>query len=258
MLGVLTACVRRWWVFVPVIALTAWLCAQQYQDAQPQFTSNAVVVVAPSDSLVYVRGSQSDTGLVVTSPFNGANGDRVLAGLLARALNTAGVREKVLPSGGALLQATRILEEDNNVVILSVVANSQKTADASVKAAVTEANGVLASIQRSAGVKDGQYFDAVDGGPIDPPLVSYPDRVRGVVGFGLAGLLLAVVLAVVADGLLMVRRRRRSSPRASRKRSRAQTGSKRHPSDTDGTGMIDLEERLDAPPVRDRQPHRVT
>lgn len=209
LIGVLRACIVRWWVFVPVVALTAWLCAHEYRDAEPQFTSTAAVVVAPSESLLYVRGEQTNTGILVTSPFADGNGSRVLAGLLSRALNTATVREQLLPAGSVALSAERDVEADVNVVTLTVVAEDADAARKGIATAVEGANGVAAQVQRDAGVRDGQYLDAVSGGPIDPPMVSYPDRLRAVVGFALAGLLLAVVLSVLAQALLTGRRKER-------------------------------------------------
>lgn len=214
LIGVLRACVVRWWVFVPVVALTAWLCAHEYRAAEPQFTSTAAVVVAPSESLQYVRGEQGNTGVLVTSPFADGSGPRVLAGLLSRALNTATVREQLLPGGRVALSADRDVQSDVNVVTITIVAESARAAQQGITTAVEGANGVAAQVQRDAGVRDGQFLDAVSGGPVDPPMVSYPDRLRAVVGFALAGMLLAVVLAVLAHSLLSGRggRRRRSAP----------------------------------------------
>ena len=208
LLGVMRACLRRWYVFLPIVLLTAWLARDQYQQAQPQYTATASVVIAPSTELVYNRGRQTETGLVVTTPFNGSEGPRVLAGLLARALNTATVRQQLLPAGGAALTATRNVQEDSTVVNLQVVAADATTDAAALEAVRAGANDVMARIQYDAGAPEGQLYSAVSGGPVDPPLVAYPDRVRGVVAIALAGLLLAVVLSVVAQSLLAGRRRR--------------------------------------------------
>lgn len=209
LLGVLRSCVRRWYVFLPILVLTAWLGRDQYGQAQPEYTSTATVVIAPSTDLVYNRGRQTDTGLVVTSPFNGSEGPRVLAGLLVRALSTGTVRQQLLPAGGAAVTASRNVQEDATVVSLQVVAGSAKADAVAVDAVRKGADGVLAQIQYDAGAPKGQLFNAVSGGPVDPPLVAYPDRVRGVVAIGLAGVLLAVVLSVVAQSLMAGRRSRR-------------------------------------------------
>lgn len=211
LLGVLRACLRRWYVFLPIVVLTAWLARDQYQQAKPQYTATASVVIAPSSELVYNRGRQTDTGLVVTSPFNGGDGPRVLAGLLARALNTTTVRQQLLPTGGAALTASRNVQEDATVVNLQVVTADAATDAKSLEAVRAGVNDVLAKLQYDAGAPEGQLYNAVSGGPVDPPLVAYPDRVRGVVAIALAGLLLAVVLSVVAQALLTGRRRKKDA-----------------------------------------------
>lgn len=216
LLGVLRACVRRWYVFLPIIVLTAWLGRDQYRQAQPEYTSTATVVIAPSTELVYNRGRQTDTGLVVTSPFNGSEGPRVLAGLLARALSTATVREQLLPAGGAAVTATRNVQEDSTVVTLQVVAGSAEADAVALEAVRQGADGVLAQIQYDAGAPEGQLYNAVSGGPVDPPLVAYPDRVRGVVAIGLAGVLVAVVLSVVAQSLMTGRRKKSAQTKAAK------------------------------------------
>ena len=223
LLGVMRACLRRWYVFLPIVLLTAWLARDQYQQAQPQYTATASVVIAPSTELVYNRGRQTDTGLVVTTPFNGSEGPRVLAGLLARALNTATVRQQLLPAGGAALTATRNVQEDSTVVNLQVVAADARTDAAALEAVRAGADDVLARIQYDAGAPEGQLYSAVSGGPVDPPLVAYPDRVRGVVAIALAGVLFAVVLSVVAQSLLSGRRRRDRAPKPAKAAKQART-----------------------------------
>lgn len=211
LIGVMRACVLRWWVVLPLLALTAWLCADQYRSATPQYTSTGVMVIAPSEALIYTRGAQTETGVVVTSPFNGGDGPRVVAGLTARALNTGTVRDALLPGGGAALQATREVTEDSNVINLTVVADDAAVAQKGMEAVLSGTDAVVEDVQRTAGVRDGQFLAAYRGGPVDPPTVAYPDRVRGVVGFALAGALLAVVLAVLVQSLLEGRARRRAS-----------------------------------------------
>ena len=211
LIGVLRACVLRWWVVLPVLALTAWFCRDQYLTATPQFTASGVVVIAPSTALLDARGNQSETGVLVTSPFNGGDGPRLVAGLTARALNTATVRSALLPGGRVALQATRDVQADPSVVDVVVVSDEAATARDGIEAVLAGANAVAEDVQRTALVPDGQFLNAYRGGPVDPPLVAYPDRVRGVVGFALAGVLLAVVLAVLAQSLLEGRARRRAS-----------------------------------------------
>ncbi len=214
LLGVLRACVRRWYVFLPVMALTFWLCAKQYQQAVPQYTSSASVVIAPSAELTYNKGRQAETGRLITSPFGGSEGPRVLTGLLARALNTEVEQATLLPEGDAIVTASREVEEDATVVQLQVVSEDLEGNIEAMNAVRQGVDGVLRDVQLDAGAQDWELYTAVSGGPVDPPLVAYPSRVRGVVAIGLAGTLVAVVLSVVAQSLMGGRRSRKDRKRA--------------------------------------------
>ncbi len=240
LLGVLRACVRRWYVFLPVMALTAWLCSQQYQQAVPQYTSAASMVIAPSPELTYNKGRQADTGRLVTSPFAGGEGPRVLTGQLARALNTSTVQSTLVPEGGAVITASREVEEDATVVQIMVVSDDLEK-DVTAMAAVRQGvDGVLRNLQLDAGAQDWELYTAVSGGPVDPPMVAYPSRVRGVVAIGLAGTLVAVVLSVVAQALMGGRRGRKD--RKGKKESKRAHATAAHSADADPlvTGGTDV------------------
>jgi hypothetical protein len=212
LLGVLRACVRRWYVFLPLVGLTAWLCWQQYRDSAPQYTATASFIVAPSTDLIVSRGQQAEGLVLITTPFVAGNAAGSLAGLLTNALNTVTVRERLLPSGGVALAAVRDPEVDDTLVTVSIVATDPGAADEALPAVQGGVNGVLSDIQTAAGAPSTQLFAAFPGGPVDPPVEDYPDRLRSVVAIALAGTLVAVVLSVLAQSLMQGRRRPKVPP----------------------------------------------
>lgn len=201
LLDILRACLKRWYVFVPVVALTAWLAAGQYLAAQPQYTATTSALVVPSRDLIVARGAQGMGGAPVTTPFNGGGGATSLAGMLSAALSTSTVRQELLPGGGVLLTPVRNPTSDTELVSVTVTANSEARATKAVEVLGTGINQVLANLQLAAGAPEGQLYVAAPGGPSDPPTVSYPDRLRGVVGVSLAGVLAAVVLSILVQAL---------------------------------------------------------
>jgi hypothetical protein len=209
LLGVIRACLRRWYVFFPVVGLTVWLCLQQYRAAVPQYTSTTSFVVVPSVELIAARGQQSAGEVLITTPFVAGNATSTLAGLLTSALNTATVRAQLLPEGGVALAATRDTELDDTLVTVTLVSSDADAVTAAVAAVQAGTNGVLTGLQTGVGAPPTQLYAAVPGGPVDPPLEDYPDRIRAVVALGLAGTLLAVVLSVLAQSLLRGRRKRK-------------------------------------------------
>ncbi len=212
LLGVLRACVRRWYVFFPLVGLTAWLCWQQYRESTPQYTATTSFVVAPSTELIVSRGQQAEGLVLITTPFVSGNAAGTLAGLLTNALNTITVRERLLPGGGVALAAVRDPEQDDTLVTVSLVATDPGAAAEALVAVQDGTNGVLTDIQTAAGAPSTQLFAAFPGGPVDPPLEDYPDRIRSVVAIGLAGTLVAVVLSVLAQSLMRGRRRPKAPP----------------------------------------------
>ena len=209
LLGVIRACLRRWYVFFPLMGLTVWLCLQQYRAAVPEYTSTASVVVVPSTELIIARGQQGQGQTVVTTPFISGSAQGTLAGLLTSALNTNTVRGQLLPGGGVALLAERDPEVDDTLVTVTLVGNDAATVGEAVAAVQGNANGILSGLQTSVGAPATQLFAAVPGGPVDPPLEDFPDRLRAVVALGLAGTLLAVVLSVLAQSLMRGRRKRK-------------------------------------------------
>jgi len=201
LLDILRACLKRWYVFVPVVGLTAWLAAGQYLAAQPQYTATTSALVVPSRDLIVARGAQGMGGAPVTTPFNGGGGATSLAGMLTAALSTSTVRQELLPGGGVLLTPVRNPTSDTELVSVTVTANSEARATKAVEVLGTGINQVLANLQLAAGAPEGQLYVAAPGGPSDPPTVSYPDRLRGVVGVSLAGVLAAVVLSILVQAL---------------------------------------------------------
>ncbi len=209
LLGVIRACLRRWYVFLPLIGLTIWLCVQQYRAAAPEYTASTSFVVVPSTELIVSRAQQSEGLVFVITPFNGGTGASTLAVMLTGALNTTTVRDQLLPGGGVDLTAVRDPEVDPALVTATVVATDRVIAAEAITAMQQGTNGVLTDLQLATGAPIDQLYAAAPGGPVDPPVEDYPDRLRAVVAIGLAGTLVAVVLSVLAQSLMRSRRQRR-------------------------------------------------
>ena len=204
---VLRACVRCWYVVLVVLGVTGFLAAGYYRDSQPQYSVSAQVLVVPSASLLAIRSPDSGTGGASTNPFNATSGGSTLANALSSSLNTALVQSSILPSGVGLTAAWNT--EANSVVSLTTVASSATEAQDGMADVVMQLNSVLAGIQTRAGAGIDQLYVASLISEPDFPLQTFPDRLRLVVGSVLAGLVVAVVLAVLLDSVLAGRRERR-------------------------------------------------
>lgn len=201
--AIAAACIRRWYVVVVVLLLAALGAVRVYNSTQPNYTITSTVVVVPSPSFVAARLPTSPTGGVTTNPFNTQSGGAgVLAPLLADALNTATVQAQILGGARGGLVADWATET-SQLVTLTAVSDSPQSAQATMDAAVTGAVGVVQGIQTGAGAPADQLFTAAVGAPADVPVEDFPGRLRNVVGTALLGVVGAVVLAVLWDGLAM-------------------------------------------------------
>ncbi|QNG38273.1 hypothetical protein F1C76_18380 [Geodermatophilaceae bacterium NBWT11] len=216
---VLRACARRWYVLVVVLALAAAGAVQAHRESRPEYTVTASLVVLPSPSLVAARLPTSGSGGLTTNPFNAQTGGSTLAAVLADALNTATVQDEVLTGGSG--RASALWDSQAaQLVGLTTVSDTPEGATDLMVALVDGAGTVVERVQLEAGAPADQLFTTAVGSPADYPLRDYPDRLRSVVGLALAGLVVAVLAAVLLDRLVLAavrvrgRRRRRRAARA--------------------------------------------
>ena len=200
--AVTRACLRRWYVVLVVVGLAAVGCLRLYTQAEPQYSVTASVVVVPSPELIAARNPTSATLGNTQTPFG--NGGATLAKVLADTLNSVRGRAALLPAGTGL--AAGWDPETSTLVTLTASGTSADSARAAMTNVLSGASGVLADVQVAAGTPQNQLYVATTGTAPDFPVQSFPDRLRSVVATALAGLVVAVVLAVVLDSLLLRRR----------------------------------------------------
>jgi hypothetical protein len=206
--SVAAAVLRRWYVFLLVVGLAAWLAVGSYKDARPVYTSTTVMTVLPSPDLVRVRAESNAGESSLGNPF-GVGANTVLAALLADQVNTGGI---VLPpeAADASLAVTAASQDLRQFFTVQSVAGSSEGAISALTAMVVQSPEVLAQIQIAAGSPSDQLYTAQQTRLPTAPSAAYPDRSRLALGTALAGVLLATLLAVVIDSVVLARRRRKS------------------------------------------------
>lgn len=201
---VVRACLRCWYVVAVVLAGTAYLASGFYQQAQPEYSVSASVLVVPSSGLQAVRAPDSPTGGSSTNPFGSGNGSSTLANALSQSLGSIRVQTAVVPPGAGL--AATWDTEASSAVALRTVGLTAAEAETAMTTVLSGLDQVLADVQTRAGATPDQlYVTSVLAEP-DFPQETFPDRLRTVVATMLAGTVFAVVLAVLLDGVLARRR----------------------------------------------------
>lgn len=213
---VVKACFRRWYVVLPLIAISVVSAMQVYKSVQPVYYANAVVGMAPANSQVQFAAPGS--GL----PRNGlmeAAGPSFIAQLVVLAMKDPGVVARVVADGGQPNYEVKmfpVLPNSPQLPLLMVEAtepdpaSSQKT----VQVVSQQVPVVLRQVQAQAGVPDELQVRGISPAPPSPPVAAAPSRTKSGVALILGGVLLSILAAVIVDTVLSRRKSRKSAARA--------------------------------------------
>lgn len=203
---VIRSCLRRWYVFIPLLAITGWYAHGYYSAVVPVYYSNAVVgITAPNQQM-----QLSPDGSQMMRNGNGLldiGGAGLIMNMAVLGFGDPSVRAQVVAGGGkgnftARMFPSEGLGAQTQLPLIMIEATEPDAASASrtVELAAAQTNRILHDIQLQAGVSEAGMVRAID--------ASRPATVAGVpsrnkrfllilaVGFGLA-----IVAAVGVDVL---------------------------------------------------------
>ncbi|MBE7191236.1 MAG: hypothetical protein INR66_01985 [Gordonia polyisoprenivorans] len=214
---VLRACARRWFVFIPLIAIAVLVAYNNYSKVTPVFFGNVSVgLTAPSTK----TQQTSSTGSVQVNS-NGlvdAGGVSYLATLVSTAMDEPSTRQAVRAAGGTLNYNTKLFTAPVGtqipILVIDASGPSARAVQETLRAAVAQAEPIAQSVQSDAGVPAANQYRALTPSEIPTPGGGYPSRTRQALATVLGGILLSVVVTVAADAAIahaMSRRRRRRS-----------------------------------------------
>lgn len=218
---VVRSCFRRWYIVLPLLAMTAWFCHHMYTSVKPVYYSNAVISMAPPGT----RTDVSPNGSPV--PRNGlldVGGAGLIANLTAIGLRDPSVIAQVVAAGGQPSYFARIFPVPPNspqlpLILIEATEADPAAASTTVEAVVAQADPTLQRLQQQANVPDDQMVKSFTVSPPSVPTPGVPSRTRSTIVVGVAGAGIAVLVAVVVDLLLL----RWKSRRQKRRQSRVQT-----------------------------------
>ncbi|GEM_PF-4472530 len=200
-LEILQILVRRWWVVLPVMALTVGGAFSVGQSQPPEYQREmAMLVLGPAEAPT-VDGEPGS----VSNPYRGVGLDTT-AQALAIVGQSAPARQAAREAGVA---TTYGVSFTRNSPIIKIKATGD--APDAVISTLTFVSGFLsAELEKRQGATGTSpenlvTLDVLD--PPDGPMITESGAVRAQVAVGAAGLLLAVLLAVILDRVLRARRR---------------------------------------------------
>lgn len=200
-------CLRRWYIFVPILALAVVTSVLRFQSAASVYSASTSLVVLPPST--YSPAPRVDSRVVRVNPFAvGSGGDRTAASALAAVLN--GNPTSQLPREAA--QGFYSVQVIQSQPVLSVVSTSgtPRGAQLVLEAAQKTAGTSLRQLQLDAGAPADGLYQVVSAGGVVNLGGTKQGATRTLIGLILAGLLLAVLLSSLVDAIAATPRSRRS------------------------------------------------
>lgn len=209
---VVRSCFRRWYVMLPLLAITAFYGHQVYSSVMPVYYSQTVIGLAPPNQRV-------DTVAVGQPiPRNGlldVGGAPLLANMAALGLHQSTVVNRVVAAGGeanydAKLFPVPATSPPIPLVMIDVAAPAPKAAAKTLELATIELRASLENVQTQANVPPDMMVESFVVSPPSEPVAAVPSRTRSTMSVVVGGLALAVLASVLVDVFLTRRRNRKS------------------------------------------------
>lgn len=210
------SCLRRWYVFLPLLIIVAWFTHSAYTSVKPVYYSNAVIGISPPSS----RVDQVSDGAAV--PRNGLldiGGAPLIANLTTLGLQQQAAMERVFEGGGVDYGAKMFPVAPGTpqlpLVMVEVTNADPAAVTKTLELVIAEADVTLKALQQQAMVPEGQMMTAFVVSAPGVPGAVMPTRTRSTVAIFVAGLGLSVVVTVLIDVALvaLAARRRRIKAR---------------------------------------------
>ena len=206
--NLLSASLRRWYVIVLGVLLTAGATYLVYDASEPTYEISGTAVLLPGSSTVP----------------DGGNGFLYLGGLnpalevLMRSVNSDATSTEILGDDPGITGYTVERDSDASGPILLVTATSDTPQGArTILRAVLDTLPVrLAALQNDVAVPDAARMSVLDLAVDEKPTALTNDRTRGVLGVAAGGLVATFLLTALVDGLVLSIARRRRQRREQR------------------------------------------
>lgn len=199
---IIGACLRRWWVTVPVVALTAALAMNAYSAVAPVYGSSVSVVILPA-----LPNPSSDGGEDARNPYASSGGPRFAAAVLSRNINGSEYRNRIgLPEGSTVTFESTVATQQP-IMRIDATGPTPESVLEVLDAVAAEAEVVLGEFQAAAGAEPSTWYRTAPAVPASEIEDVTPSRFRTAGAVMAVGAALAAALATAVDALINRRRR---------------------------------------------------
>jgi hypothetical protein len=208
------SCIRRWYVFLPLLAVVAGYSHSIYNSAIPVYYSQAVIGLAPPSDKIYDYEPgvpQARNGLI------DIGGAQLVANLTAMGLKQPSVVDRVVAAGGLPSYDSKMFPVPGNMqqmplIMLEITDPNQAEVSKTLDLVISQAEVTLRTLQKQAQVPDSEMVTPFVVAPATPPAAAMPSRMRSTIATFVAGAGLSILLTVLFD-VFMNRRRYRAEQR---------------------------------------------
>ncbi|MFD4179651.1 hypothetical protein [Rhodococcus sp. NPDC058514] len=209
-------CARRWYIFLPLMMIVAWVGYSTYSGVQPvNYGSTTLGLTPPSVT-------EPEIGAVHRNALLDVGGAPLLANLLAIGLKDPLVVRQVVEGGGLPDYTAKVMEFAPPVgqvplVMIEVTAADPVAVKKTLELVAGQAEPTLRNLQQSAGVPPDRMAAPFPVQPPTDPVQGMPSRIRATVALFVVGAGLAVLVTVLVDLVLLRREKHRATrvPRSS-------------------------------------------
>ena len=199
------SCARRWYIFLPLLLVTAWFSHSAYSSAKPVYYSQAVIGLAPPSSRVENVPQGEPVSRNALLDIGGAS---LVANMAAMKLKESAVVDKVVAGGGLPDYVARMFPVPPNtppMPMIMIESSSGDPAEVSktLELVLAQADGTLHDIQAQAQVPTNLMVSSFVVSPPSTPSAGMPSRTRSTVAIFIAGAGLTVLMTVLVDILLI-------------------------------------------------------
>ena len=208
LLDVVRSCIRRWYVVLPLLAVTAWVAYSQYTSVRPVYYANAVVGLAPSNEQVQYN---SDGSPIPRNGLLDVGGAELVMNLVVLGYDDPAVKERVVAGGGVGNFTVRMFPGADSsgqpqqaqlpLIMVEATESDPATVVKTVSLAASQANSVLIAVQQQAGVPDLQMAKAIQASQ-PQAVMGTPSRRKSLAVTLVFGIALAILAGIAADAFL--------------------------------------------------------
>lgn len=197
---VLKACIRRWYVFLPILGIALWIGNVQVQAAPPVYTAtSSAALTGPA----LVPGGQPGE-IIEVNPFLGGSLSNA-TDMAVSLMDSDPKRDQFFTQG---LTLDYEVGADNSVIYFTVTGSDPTQVTTQASQLVTTLDTEIATLQNKPVEAPESRIRAV---PLALPTVADEDTMAGLrmlAVIGILGLVLATAAALIVEGALQTRARR--------------------------------------------------